>query len=190
LISDEPYRELVYGGVQSPYIPDFYPNTIICYSYSKSLSLPGERIGYVLVPDQVTDSQKVYHAIAGALRAMGHICAPSLMQRVITKCADVLPDLSIYESNANLISQGLLKIGYRCVKPAGAFYLFFETPFGMSSKAFSDMAKEQFNVLVVPGDGFGCPNYLRLSFCVETDRLNKALPLFSAMYNEAKRRQA
>ena len=186
IISDEPYREIIYSGVKLPFIPDYYKETIICYSYSKCLSIPGERIGYVLVPDQLGDFRSVYDSVAGALRASGHVCAPSLMQRVITECADVLPDVTVYERNARLIYDGLTRLGYRCVRPDGAFYLFFEAPFGLSAREFSDLAKDGYNVLIVPGDGFGCPNYLRLSFCVDTARLVGAIPLFERMYAAAK----
>ncbi|MGI5972096.1 MAG: pyridoxal phosphate-dependent aminotransferase, partial [Oscillospiraceae bacterium] len=184
LISDEPYRELVYRGISLPHIPDYYKDTIISYSYSKSLSLPGERIGYVLIPDTVSDFDDLFYAVTGALRASGHVCAPSLMQRVIVECADVMPDVSIYEKNSELIYKGLTDIGYSCARPDGAFYLFFRAPFGMSGRDFSELAKK-YNVLVVPGDGFGCPDFLRLSYCVKPERLEKALPLFAEMYEEA-----
>ena len=189
LVSDEPYRELVYRGIILPYVPDYYKDTIICYSYSKSLSIPGERIGYVLIPNHVSEFHSVHSAVAGALRALGHVCAPSLMQRMIIECADILPDTATYEKNSTLIFEGLTKIGYHCAKSDGAFYLFFEAPFGMSAKEFSDLAKEKYNVLIVPGDGFGCPNYLRLSYCVNTERLEAALPLFSKMFHDAKIRE-
>ena len=186
LISDEPYRELVYRGVTVPFVPDYYQETIVCYSYSKSLSIPGERIGYVLIPDQVSEFDNVYYAVTGALRALGHVCAPSLMQRMVTECANVMPDTATYEKNSTLIYDCLTEIGYRCAKPDGAFYLFFEAPFGMSAKEFSDYAKENYNVLIVPGDSFGCPSFLRLSYCVKTETLEKALPIMAKMYQDAK----
>jgi len=186
LLTDEPYRELVYGGQSVPWVPDFYENTVVCYSYSKSLSLPGERIGYVLVPPAVTEWHSVYLAIAGAARAIGHVCAPSLMQRVAALCCDVQPDVSIYERNSRLLYQSMTAMGYRCAKPDGAFYLFFEAPSGLTGQQFSDMAKEKYNLLIVPGDSFGCPNHLRLSYCVPTARIEQALPLLEKLMAEAK----
>ncbi|MDD3297956.1 MAG: pyridoxal phosphate-dependent aminotransferase [Firmicutes bacterium] len=188
LISDEPYRELAYGGVNVPFVPNYYNNTIVCYSFSKSLSLPGERIGYVLVPDSVEDSRTIFTAIAGASRSMGHVCAPSLMQHVITACINLVPDVTVYERNANLLYEALTSYGYNCAKPDGAFYLFFEAPCGISGKEFSDYAKERHNVLVVPGDGFGCPNWLRLSYCVDTERVKNALPLLKQTIDELKKK--
>lgn len=184
LISDEPYRELVYGDARVPFIPNYYNNTVICYSFSKSLSLPGERIGYVLVPNKVTDSHKVFLAIAGAARSIGHVCAPSLMQRVITDCVDLAPNVAVYETNAKILYDNLTSYGYNCARPDGAFYLFFEAPHGMSDQEFSDYAKEKGNVLVVPGTGFGCPNWLRLSYCVETEKIEKALPLMKRIFED------
>jgi aspartate aminotransferase len=186
LVSDEPYRELVYGDAKVSFIPNYYDNTVVCYSFSKSLSLPGERIGYVLVPNNVEDSRSVFLAVAGSARAMGHVCAPSLMQRVITACIDLVPDVSVYEQNASLLYDALVSYGYNCAKPDGAFYLFFEAPCGLSAQEFSDYAKERYNVLVVPGDSFGCKNWLRLSYCVETERITKALPLMKQMIDELK----
>lgn len=184
LISDEPYRELVYGDARVPFVPNYYDNTIVCYSFSKSLSLPGERIGYVLVPDRVDDARKVFLAIAGSARSIGHVCAPSLMQHVITGCIDVEPNVAVYETNAKILYDELTSYGYNCARPDGAFYLFFEAPHGMDAQEFSDYAKEKCNVLVVPGDSFGCPNWLRLSYCVETERIKKALPLMKQMFEE------
>jgi len=186
LLSDEPYRELVYGGLSVPWVPDFYENTVVCYSYSKSLSLPGERIGYVLVPPTVHQWQTVYLAIAGAARACGHVCAPSLMQRVAALCCDVQPDVSIYEHNSRLLYDNMTAMGYRCAKSGGAFYLFFEAPCGLTGQQFSDLAKEKYNLLIVPGDGFGCPNHLRLSYCVPTARIEQALPFLEKLMAEVK----
>ena len=180
IIADEPYRELVYGGVEVPFIPTIYPNTIVCYSYSKSLSLPGERIGYVYVPAFAADSAKVYAAVGGAARAMGHVCPPTLMQLVIERCADELPDLAAYDENRTLLYNALTEMGYRCAKPDGAFYLFVKAPNG-DAVAFSQKAKLEHNLLVVPGDGFGCPGYLRLSYCVSNDMIRRSLPAFRAM---------
>ena len=180
IIADEPYRELVYGGVEVPFIPTVYPNTIVCYSYSKSLSLPGERIGYVYVPAFAADSAKVYAAVCGAARAMGHVCPPTLMQLVIERCADEMPDLAAYDENRTLLYNALTEMGYSCAKPDGAFYLFVKAPNG-DAVAFSQKAKLEHNLLVVPGDGFGCPGYLRLSYCVSNEMIRRSLPAFRAM---------
>ena len=180
IIADEPYRELVYGGVEVPFIPAIYPNTIVCYSYSKSLSLPGERIGYVYVPSFAADSADVYAAVAGAARAMGHVCPPTLMQLVIERCADEMPDLAAYDENRTLLYNALTEMGYSCAKPDGAFYLFVKAPNG-DAMAFSQKAKLEHNLLVVPGDGFCCPGYLRLSYCVSGDMIRRSLPAFRAM---------
>ncbi len=181
VIADEPYRELVYDGVEVPFIPNIYPNTIICYSYSKSLSMPGERIGYVCVPDQVADSAEVYAAIAGAARVMGHVCAPSLQQRVVARCAASRPDLAAYDRNRTTLYEALTSFGYECVKPNGAFYMFVKAP-GGSAKAFSNKAKKE-NLLVVPGDDFGCPEFIRISTCVSHDMILRSLPTFEKLAN-------
>ena len=182
IIADEPYRELVYDGVEVPFIPTIYPNTIVCYSYSKSLSLPGERIGYVCVPDQVEDSADVYAAVAGAARAMGHVCAPSLQQLVVARCTSVRPDLEAYDRNRNALYDALISYGYECVKPNGAFYMFVKAP-GGSSKAFSDKAKEK-NLLLVPGDDFGCPEFFRICTCVSYDMIQRSLPVFKELIED------
>ena len=141
LVSDEPYRELVYGGVEVPFIPTIYPNTVVCYSYSKSLSLPGERIGYVYVPRQAADSAELYAAVAGAARAMGHVCAPALWQKVIARCVHLRPDLNAYDKNRRVLYEGLTALGYETAKPDGAFYLFVKAP-GGDAVAFSEKAWE------------------------------------------------
>ena len=179
IIADEPYRELTYDGVQTPFIPGIYKNTVVCYSYSKSLSLPGERIGYIYVPKEATDSKTLYAAIAGAARSMGHVCAPSLMQKVIGRCTHLRPDLASYDKNRKALYEGLTQMGYRVVKPEGAFYLFVEAP-GGDGMAFSEKAK-QLDVLVVPGEGFGCPGYVRLCYCVSYDTIMRSLPLFERL---------
>ena len=185
IIADEPYRELVYGGVKVPFIPCLYRNTIVCYSYSKSLSLPGERIGYVYVPGFADDSDAVYAAISGAARIMGHVCPPTLMQKVIELCAGERPDLAAYEENRNLLYGNLREMGYECAKPDGAFYLFVKAPNG-DANAFSERAKLSHNLLVVPADGFGCPGYFRLSYCVSNDMIRRSLPAFKAMIESYK----
>ena len=185
IIADEPYRELVYGGVKVPFIPCLYRNTIVCYSYSKSLSLPGERIGYVYVPGFADDSHDVYAAIAGAARIMGHVCPPTLMQKVIEYCAEERPDLVAYDENRNLLYNSLTEMGYECAKPDGAFYLFVKAPNG-DANAFSEKAKLGHNLLVVPADGFGCPGFFRLSYCVSNDMIRRSLPAFKAMIESYK----
>ena len=181
IISDEPYRELAYG-VEVPFVPNIYPDTVVCYSYSKSLSLPGERIGYIYVPRQATDSKALYAAIAGAARGIGHVCAPSLLQKVIARCTHLRPDLESYDRNRRALYEGLVAAGYEVAKPDGAFYLFVKAP-GGSAKAFSEKAK-QLDLLVVPGDDFGCPEYFRLCYCVSYDMIQKSLPLFQKLIKE------
>lgn len=182
LIADEPYRELVYDGVEVPFIPTIYPNTIVCYSWSKSLSLPGERIGYVCVPDAAADSADLFAAIAGAARILGHVCAPSLQQRVASLCTAVPPDLEAYDVNRKLLYESLTSYGYECVKPQGAFYMFVKAP-GGDAQAFSDRAKEK-NLLIVPGGDFGCPEYFRICTCVSKDMILRSLPAFKALVTE------
>lgn len=183
LISDEPYRELVYTHEPAPFTAKFYNNTIVCYSYSKSLSLPGERIGYVLVPPQVENSKEVYSAVAGGARASGFICAPSLMQKVIARCADVMPDIEIYRKNRDLLYNALTEIGYECANPSGAFYLFVKaptedaTPFCM--KAMDD------NLFIVPGSEFACPTHFRAAYCVDYEMIERSIPLFKKAFEDA-----
>lgn len=179
IISDEPYRELVYTDAEVPYVPNIYKNTIVCYSYSKSLSLPGERLGYVFVPSTADFADKVYAAVAGAGRAYGYVCAPSLLQKVIAKCVDVMPDLTVYAENRRLLLENLTSMGYECAAPDGAFYLFLKAPNG-DGNAFSEKAKAK-NVLVVSGQGFGVPEYVRISYCVDTDMIKRALPVFEEL---------
>ena len=179
LISDEPYRELVYGGVEVPFVPQIYRDTVICYSYSKSLSLPGERIGYVYVSAQAADSKKLYAAIAGAARGCGHVCAPSLWQKVIARCTHLRPDLESYDRNRKALYEGLTSLGYEMAKPDGAFYLFVKAP-GGDAAAFSEKAKQK-NLLLVPGDDFGCPGYFRVCYCVSFDMIQRSLPVFAQL---------
>ena len=183
IIADEPYRELVYDGAVVPFIPLIYPDTVVCYSYSKSLSLPGERIGYIYVPRAAADSDKLYAAILGAARGAGHVCAPSLMQRVLIRCAGAKPDLSIYDRNRRALYEGLTAAGYETAKPDGAFYLFVKAP-GGDAYAFMEKAKEQ-DVLIVPGDDFGCPGYFRACYCVDYDTIIRSLPRFRRLIEQA-----
>ena len=182
IVSDEPYRELVYGDAEVPFLPAIYANTVVCYSYSKSLSLPGERIGYIYVPRQAADSRALYAAIAGAARAMGHVCAPSLWQKVIARCAHLRPDLQSYDRNRRTLYDALTAMGYEMAKPDGAFYLFIKAP-GGDANAFSEKAKEK-DLLLVPGDGFGCPGYFRICYCVSYDMIRRSLPVFEELIKE------
>lgn len=182
IIADEPYRELVYDGVEVPFIPNVYKDTIVCYSWSKSLSLPGERIGYVLVPDDAADSAELFAAVAGAARMLGHVCAPSLIQRAVAACCDIMPDLEAYDVNRNLLYNGLTEIGYECAKPQGAFYLFVKAP-GGDAMAFAEKAKKK-NLLIVPSDSFGVPGYFRLSYCVSKEMIERSLPAFKEVFAE------
>ena len=182
LISDEPYRELAYDGVEVPYLTKYYKNTLVCYSYSKSLSLPGERIGYVLVPDEVDDARTIYAAVCGAGRALGFVCAPSLIQHVIAKCAGQVSDLSVYKKNRDLLYDSLTAYGFTCVHPDGAFYLFMKTP-EPDAYAFCEKAKK-YELLLVPGDDFGAPGFVRIAYCVTTAQIARALPAFKELAGE------
>ena len=182
IIADEPYRELVYGDVKVPFIPTIYNNTIVCYSWSKSLSLPGERIGYVLVPDEVDDARTIYAAVCGAGRALGFVCAPSLIQHVIAKCAGQVSDLSVYKKNRDLLYDSLTAYGFTCVHPDGAFYLFMKTP-EPDAYAFCEKAKK-YELLLVPGDDFGAPGFVRIAYCVTTAQIARALPAFKELAGE------
>ena len=182
LIVDEPYRELVYGDVEVPYLTKYYKNTLVCYSYSKSLSLPGERIGYVLVPDEVDDARTIYAAVCGAGRALGFVCAPSLIQHVIAKCAGQVSDLSVYKKNRDLLYDSLTAYGFTCVHPDGAFYLFMKTP-EPDAYAFCEKAKK-YELLLVPGDDFGAPGFVRIAYCVTTAQIERALPAFKELAGE------
>jgi aspartate aminotransferase len=181
IVSDEPYRELTYGCT-APFIPNIYEDTIVCYSYSKSLSLPGERIGYIYVPGKAADRTALYAAITGAARGMGHVCAPSLWQKVITRCAKLRPDIESYDRNRRLLYEGLTAMGYKMAKPDGAFYLFVEAP-GGDAVAFSEKAKQK-DLLIVPGDGFGCPGYFRICYCVSYEMIQRSLPIFKALLED------
>lgn len=182
LLSDEPYREIVYDGVTVPFVPNYYKNTLVCYSYSKSLSLPGERIGYIIVPDEADDAGRVRAAVAGAGRALGYVCAPVLFQKVIARCVDVPGDVSAYRRNRDLLYKGLTELGYKCARPQGAFYLFVKAP-EPDAGAFSEHAKKH-DVLVVPGDSFGCEGYVRISYCVSEKTIRDAMPAFARIMEE------
>lgn len=175
LISDEPYRELAYDGVKVPYVTPFYHNTAVCYSYSKSLSLPGERIGYLVIPDEMEDSEKVIHAASIANRVIGCVNAPSLMQRVIMRCVDEQVDLEAYNRNRELLYNSLAEYGFACIKPEGAFYLFVKSP--VDDKEFCQSCKEQ-RILVVPGSSFACPGYVRIAYCVSYEQIQRSLCAF------------
>ena len=183
LISDEPYRELVYTDAKVPFTACYYNNTIVCYSYSKSLSLPGERIGYVLIPSEADDMQTIYNAVVGAGRASGFVCAPSLFQKVIAKCADVMPDISSYRKNRDFLYKALTDIGYECADPSGAFYMFVKAPNGDADK-FSEIAKSV-DLLIVSGTDFGCSTYFRAAYCVDYDMIVRSIPAFKKAYDGA-----
>ena len=184
IISDEPYRELVYDGREVPYIPKYYEHTLVCYSYSKCFSLPGERIGYIAVPDTVPKFDVVFGAIAGAARVLTHVNAPSLWQRVVARCADKPADIAPYEKNGKLLYDGLKEAGFECVRPQGAFYLF---PKCMEDDdyAFCERAKK-YDLLLVPGTDFGCSGYFRVSYCIATETIERSLPLFKKLAAEYK----
>ncbi len=179
LLADEPYRELAYDGVDVPYLTKYYHNTIVGYSYSKSLSLPGERIGYLVIPNEVDDCEDVVAAANVANRILGFVNAPSLIQKVVAKCIDAEVDVAIYNRNRELLYNTLLKYGYTCVKPQGAFYLFVKS-LEEDDKAFAAAAKK-YNLLVVPGSSFGCPGYVRIAYCVDYDMINRSLPAFEKL---------
>ena len=183
IISDEPYREIAYD-IDVPYVPKYYSNTLVCYSYSKSFSLPGERIGYIVVPDEVADFGKIYGSIAGAARVLTHVNAPSLWQLVIAKCAGKPSDISIYRKNAELLYNGLIDAGFTCNKPQGAFYLFPKC-LEDDDYAFCERAKK-YDLLLVPGKDFGCPGYFRAAYCIKTETIERSLPLFKKLAAEYK----
>ena len=178
IVADEPYRELVYEG-EVPYIPALYANTLVCYSYSKSFSLPGERIGYIFVPPTAADAGAVYAAVCGAGRALGYVCAPSLLQYTVGECAALEPDISAYRRNRDRLYEALTACGYETVPPAGAFYLFVKAP-EPDAAAFCARAREQ-ELLLVPGDDFGCPGYVRIAYCVAPETIEGALPRFRVL---------
>ena len=182
LISDEPYRELNYTDAPVPFVTDYYDASIITYSYSKSLSLPGDRIGYMLIGNDMPDFDDVYDAIAGSARIQGYVCAPSLLQKAIERAAELnlMPDLTSYKKNRDALYEGLTAFGYRCMPPDGAFYLFLEAP-GGDGDAFAEAAKDE-DILIVSGRSFGCPSYLRVAYCVSYETIINALPGFGGLY--------
>lgn len=182
LISDEPYRELVYDGVEVPYLTKYYDNTIVGYSYSKSLSLPGERIGYLVIPDEVADSSDVLAAASVATRILGFVNAPTLQQKVVAKCLNEKTDISYYNRNRETLYNGLLECGFECIKPEGAFYLFVKAPIA-NEKEFCETAKK-YNLLLVPGSSFGCAGYVRLAYCVAYETIVNSLPKFKELAKE------
>jgi aspartate aminotransferase len=182
LIADEPYRELVYSGVEVPYLMNYYDNTLVCYSYSKSLSLPGERIGYIAVCPKMEEATNIYLAICGAGRSLGYVCAPSLFQQVIARCIDAKVNVEAYKANRDLLYDNLTAYGYECVKPDGAFYLFVKSP-EADAYAFFEKAKKH-EILVDPCDDFGVKGYVRVAYCVDRARVEGALPAFKALAEE------
>ena len=182
IISDEPYREIAYEGNTVPYIPCYYRDTLVCYSYSKSFSLPGERIGYIVVPDELEGAAEVYGAIAGAARVLTHVNAPSLWQLVVARCAGKPSDISTYRKNGQLLYDGLIEAGFTCVKPQGAFYL-FPKALEEDDYAFCERAKK-YDLLLVPGTDFGCPGYFRAAYCIKTETIERSLPLFKKLAEE------
>lgn len=184
IITDEPYRELIYDDIELPYLINYYDNTFSCYSFSKALSMPGERIGYVVVSPKIANYEDAYAAVCGSGRALGYVCAPSLWQKVVAKCVDATADISVYKKNRDLFYNSLTEMGFECVYPDGAFYLFVKA-MEEDSRAFSDKCKEH-EILVVPADSFGMPGYVRVSYCVETKQIEDALPAFKALAEEYK----
>ena len=175
LISDEPYREIFFADPPA-WVPDCYPHTIVCYSYSKSLSLPGQRLGYILIPPELEDASLLYAAVCGAGRALGYVCAPSLFQFVVAKCAGITADVQLYKENRDLLLHGLREMGYSCAQPDGAFYLFPRTP-EADARAFCARARA-LDLILVPGDSFGCGGHVRISYCVPPEQIQRALPKF------------
>lgn len=182
LITDEPYRELVYGDVFVPFLTNYYKNTLVCYSFSKSLSIPGERIGYIAVNPEAQGAEDLYAAVCGAGRALGYVCAPSIFQQVAARCLGKTADVSVYKHNRDLIYNALCSYGYTCVKPDGAFYLFVKA-MEEDASAFCEKAKAK-ELLLVPADSFGCPGYVRISYCVSTKQIENSLPAFKALAEE------
>ena len=184
IISDEPYRELAFDGVEVPYVTKFYRNTIVGYSWSKSLSLPGERIGYLVIPSEIDDFENAVSAANIANRVLGYVNAPTLIQRVVARCIDCTTDLAAYDKNRVALYEGLTKIGFECTKPEGAFYLFVKSPFE-DDVEFCALAKK-YNILAVPGKSFACPGYIRLAYCVSYDTIVNSHPAWEKLMAEIK----
>lgn len=184
LISDEPYRELAFDGAEVPYLTKYYANTIVGYSYSKSLSLPGERIGYLVIPDEAADSETIISAATVANRILGFVNAPTLQQKVVVKCLNVKTDLSYYDRNRKTLYQGLRECGFQCIMPQGAFYLFMKSPIA-DERSFCNKAKE-YNILLVPGSSFGGPGYVRIAYCVSYETIVNSLPQFAKLAQDYK----
>lgn len=184
LISDEPYRELAYDGVEVPYLTKYYANTIVGYSYSKSLSLPGERIGYLVIPSEASDSEDLISAASVATRILGFVNAPTLQQKVVKACLNAKTDISYYDRNREALYNGLKELGFECIRPEGAFYLFVKSPVE-DEKAFCAAAKK-YNILIVPGSSFGCPGYVRIAYCVAYETIVNSLPKFKELAGEYK----
>lgn len=182
LISDEPYRELAYDGAEVPYLTKYYANTIVGYSYSKSLSLPGERIGYLVIPDEAADSENIISAANVATRILGFVNAPTLQQKVVKECLHEKTDISFYDRNRETLYKGLKKLGFECIKPEGAFYLFVKSPVA-DEKEFCAAAKK-YNILLVPGSSFACPGYVRIAYCVSYETIVNSLPKFKELAEE------
>ena len=182
LISDEPYRELAYDGVEVPYLTKYYANTIVGYSFSKSLSLPGERIGYLVIPDEASDSADLISAASVATRILGFVNAPTLQQKMVVKCLNEQTDISYYDRNRETLYNGLKECGFTCIKPEGAFYLFVKSPIE-NEKEFCEAAKK-YNILIVPGSSFGCPGYVRMAYCLAYETIVNALPKFKELAKE------
>ncbi|MDO4545909.1 MAG: pyridoxal phosphate-dependent aminotransferase [Bacillota bacterium] len=182
ILSDEPYRELAYGGIQVPYVTKYYDNTIVAYSYSKSLSLPGERIGYLVIPSELEESEMVFDTASNANRIIGCVNAPSLQQKVIGKCVDTKVDLDYYDRNRTALYEGLKGCGFDCVKPEGAFYMFLKSPTADENE-FCRTAKK-YNILMVPGTAFACPGYVRLAYCVSYETIVNSMEGFKKLAKE------
>ncbi len=182
LISDEPYRELAYDGVEVPYLTKYYANTIVGYSFSKSLSLPGERIGYLVIPDAASDSADLIAAASVATRILGFVNAPTLQQKMVVRCLNEQTDISYYDRNRATLYEGLKECGFTCIKPEGAFYMFVKSPIA-DEKAFCEAAKK-YNILIVPGSSFGCPGFVRIAYCVAYETIVNALPKFKELAKE------
>lgn len=185
LIADEPYRELVYSGVNVPYLMNYYDNTLVCYSYSKSLSLPGERIGYIAVSPKMQDAERIYLCVCGAGRSLGYVCAPSLFQQVIKRCLNAKVNIEAYKENRDLLYNNLSEYGYECVKPDGAFYLFVKALESDAYKFYEAAKKHE--ILVVPCDDFGVSGYVRIAYCTSKETVLGALPAFKALAEEYKK---